>query len=83
MRWDGTIKPPSRQRNRIEQEGKGGPRRREAPQNNCVLYLFHFHPVESLKGGKRREQKIGGTLARGRGGIRTGVREGGRRSKQS
>lgn len=79
MGWDGTIKPPAHQRKRIEERERGF-KEREAQQNNCVLCLFHFHPVGSQGGEKERE--IGETLLEEESGIRYG-REGGRHSKQS
>lgn len=75
MGWDGTIKPPSSHRNRIEEREKGS-KEREAPQNNCVLYLFHFHPVGESRWEKEREKEIGEDAARG------GIRNSGGRQAQ-
>lgn len=77
MGWDGTIKPPSHHRNRIEERERGS-KEREAPQNNCVLYLFHFHPVGESRWEKEREEEIGETLLE----EESGIWEGGRHSKQ-
>ena len=78
MGWDDRAAyAPTRTEVRKREKGS---KEREAPQNNCVLYLFHFPPGRESRGGKRGGE--GDRRDTARGGIRN---PGGRQahSKQS